>query len=216
MNWPATERFRLTPAPGGLALVQDLLNTAPAGRPDSVDLLADGALDRAQEWADPAVRGWAAETGRGDMRLTLSAEDLSELRCLRDQVRRALAAGDCGGDAVRFTSAPVVVGLAGDGTLTLEPEGAGARWLASAVLAEGLLAQASGTWRRLKICRNPSCSAAFYDRSRNNSGVWHSVRGCGNAAHLRACRERRRGHTGAEQGAGQGAGQGAEESGVIA
>ncbi|NEA04439.1 hypothetical protein G3I28_34855, partial [Streptomyces sp. SID10116] len=63
MNWPATERLGLTPAPGGLALVQDLLNTAPADRPDSVDLLADGALDRAQGWADPAVRGWGAGTG---------------------------------------------------------------------------------------------------------------------------------------------------------
>ncbi|MEU6122093.1 CGNR zinc finger domain-containing protein [Streptomyces sp. NPDC047123] len=192
MNWPATERHGLTPAPGGLALVQDLLNTAPAGHPDPVDLLADGALDAAQDWADLAVRGWAGETGRGDVRLTLSAADLPKLRCLRDQLRRALASDDAAGAAVRFTSAPVVVALSGDGALTVEPEGAGARWLASAVLAEALLAQASGLLRRLKICRNDTCSAAFYDRSRNNSGVWHSVRGCGNAAHLRACRERRR------------------------
>ncbi|MGW2225565.1 CGNR zinc finger domain-containing protein [Streptomyces formicae] len=196
MNWPATERHCLTPAPGGLALVQELLNTAPAARPAAEglpDLLADGALDGAQEWVDLAVRGWAVGTGRPDVHLVLADDDLPQLRCLRDQVRRALAAGDQGsGAAVRFTSAPVVVGLAGDGTLTVEPEGAGARWLASAVLAEGLLAQTSGVWRRLKVCRNLSCAAAFYDRSRNNSGVWHSVRGCGNAAHLRACRERRR------------------------
>ncbi|MEV7194068.1 CGNR zinc finger domain-containing protein [Streptomyces sp. NPDC093510] len=192
MNWPATERHCLTPAPGGLALVQELLNTAPACHPDSVDLLADGALDRAQEWADLAVRGWAGATGRGDVRLALAADDLPNLRCLRDQLRRALAAAGEDGDAVRFTSAPVVVALSGNGALTVEPEGAGARWLASAVLAEALLAQASDLWRRLKICRNELCAAAFYDRSRNNSGVWHSVRGCGNAAHLRACRERRR------------------------
>ncbi|MFD4634176.1 CGNR zinc finger domain-containing protein [Streptomyces sp. NPDC058284] len=192
MNWPATERLRLTPAPGGLALVQDLLNTAPAGHLDSVDPLADGALDRAQDWADLAVRSWARETGRGAVRLTLAAGDLPQLRCLREQLGRALAA-DCGdGGSVRFTSAPVVVELSGDGALSVQPEGAGARWLASAVLAEGLLAQATGVWRRLKICRNEFCAAAFYDRSRNNSGVWHSVRGCGNAAHLRACRERRR------------------------
>jgi predicted RNA-binding Zn ribbon-like protein len=195
MNRPASERHCLTPAPGGLALVQELLNTAPAGRPASADLpdlLADGSLGVAQEWADQAMRDWARETGRAGVQLVLTDDDLPRLRCLRDQVRRALAAGECGEGAVRFTSAPVVVGLAGDGTLTVEPEGAGARWLASAVLAEALLAQASGVWRRLKICRNAPCSAAFYDRSRNNSGVWHSVRGCGNAAHLRACRERRR------------------------
>ncbi|RSM37920.1 CGNR zinc finger domain-containing protein [Amycolatopsis balhimycina DSM 5908] len=33
-------------------------------------------------------------------------------------------------------------------------------------------AQAAGTWRRLKTCRNPRCEAAFHDRSRNNSGTW--------------------------------------------
>ncbi|WP_447038358.1 CGNR zinc finger domain-containing protein [Streptomyces sp. DSM 118878] len=202
MNRPASERYCLTPAPGGLVLVQELLNTAPADRfalADLPDLLADGSLGVAQEWADQAMRDWARETGRAGVQLVLTDDDLPQLRCLRDQVRRALAAGG-GGEgaagggegAVRFASAPVVVGLAGDGTLTVEPEGAGARWLASAVLAEALLAQASDVWRRLKICRNAPCSAAFYDRSRNNSGVWHSVRGCGNAAHLRACRERRR------------------------
>jgi predicted RNA-binding Zn ribbon-like protein len=44
----------------------------------------------------------------------------------------------------------------------------------------------------LKVCRNPRCRVAFYDRSRNNSGVWHDVRTCGNAANLRAHRERQR------------------------
>ncbi|MGV9881539.1 CGNR zinc finger domain-containing protein [Streptomyces sp. NPDC003006] len=47
--------------------------------------------------------------------------------------------------------------------------------------------------RRLKTCRNPLCRVAFYDRSRNNSGVWHDVKTCGNAANLRAYRARRRG-----------------------
>jgi predicted RNA-binding Zn ribbon-like protein len=46
--------------------------------------------------------------------------------------------------------------------------------------------------RRLKICRNPRCRVAFFDRSRNNSGVWRDVRTCGNAANLRAYRARQR------------------------
>jgi len=33
---------------------------------------------------------------------------------------------------------------------------------------------------------------AFFDRSRNNSGVWHDVKFCGNAANLRAFRARQR------------------------
>ncbi|GAA3713145.1 hypothetical protein GCM10023082_08630 [Streptomyces tremellae] len=48
-------------------------------------------------------------------------------------------------------------------------------------------------WPRLKLCRNEAGGSAFYDASRNNSGVRRSVRTCGNAADLRASRARRRG-----------------------
>jgi predicted RNA-binding Zn ribbon-like protein len=61
------------------------------------------------------------------------------------------------------------------------------------VLAALFQGQQAGTRRRLKTCRNPRCRVAFYDRSRNASGVWHSVRICGNAINLRAHRERQRG-----------------------
>ena len=46
------------------------------------------------------------------------------------------------------------------------------------------------TRRRRKICRDPRCGVAFYDRSRNNNGVWHDLKTCGNAANLRSCRAR--------------------------
>jgi predicted RNA-binding Zn ribbon-like protein len=60
------------------------------------------------------------------------------------------------------------------------------------VLGEIFRAQATGAWRRLKVCRNVACSGAFYDLSRNNSRVWHDVHRCGNIANLRASRARRR------------------------
>jgi predicted RNA-binding Zn ribbon-like protein len=44
----------------------------------------------------------------------------------------------------------------------------------------------------MRLCRNPTCRAAFYDRSKNNSAVWHDVKACGNAINLRASRARRR------------------------
>jgi predicted RNA-binding Zn ribbon-like protein len=56
-----------------------------------------------------------------------------------------------------------------------------------AIVAE---AMAEGTWSRLKACREHSCEWAFYDRSRNRSGVWCSMEGCGNRAKARAFRER--------------------------
>ena len=48
------------------------------------------------------------------------------------------------------------------------------------------------TWRTQKLCRNELCSLSFYDRSRNNSAVYHDSRVCGNASYLRASRARKR------------------------
>jgi len=55
---------------------------------------------------------------------------------------------------------------------------------------EGDRTALADTWRRLKVCRNPRCQVAFFDRSRNNSGVWHSTKVCGNVENLRAHRAR--------------------------
>ena len=43
----------------------------------------------------------------------------------------------------------------------------------------------------MKVCRNPECEVAFWDSSRNTSGVWHDGRTCGNVANLRESRARR-------------------------
>ena len=67
-----------------------------------------------------------------------------------------------------------------DGTVELLPAGTGWHWLASALWIEAFRAQQAGTWARLKICRNTECASTFYDASRNNSGVWHNVKTCGN------------------------------------
>jgi predicted RNA-binding Zn ribbon-like protein len=37
-----------------------------------------------------------------------------------------------------------------------------------------------GTWVRMKSCARPACRWAFYDASRNRSGVWCSMATCGN------------------------------------
>ena len=74
----------------------------------------------------------------------------------------------------------------------LEPRGDGNRRVSAIVLIETFTAQRLDTWRRLKICRNDRCAVSFYDRSRNNSAVWHDSRECGNAIYLRASRARKR------------------------
>jgi predicted RNA-binding Zn ribbon-like protein len=192
MSWTASARYRVREAPDGLALVQDLLNTRPITR-HSPDLLAE--LGDAQRWLDEAVAGWIGVHGLPVPELVLSAADLRTLRRLRSAFEEALLAAGRDGFEPGATPPPdVAVSLAPDpdGRVRMVPTGKGARWVASAVWSEALLAQQAGTWPRLKLCHNAQCRSAFYDNSRNNSGVWHDVSTCGNSANLRAFRERRR------------------------
>jgi predicted RNA-binding Zn ribbon-like protein len=194
MTWSATDRYALDAAPGALGLVQDLLNTVASGIPREADLLAD--LTAAQEWADGAARQWSAATGQPVPPIVLDADGLDELRAFRDDLHRLIAHGASAEEGDRPVplrhGAVAALQLGEDGTVRLEPRGTGWRRLASILLAAAYHAQLADTRRRLKICRNVRCGVAFYDRSRNNSGVWHDVKTCGNAANLRAYRARRR------------------------
>jgi predicted RNA-binding Zn ribbon-like protein len=192
MSWTASARFRVREAPDGLALVQDLLNTRSMMR-YAVDLLA--TADDAHRWLIEAVGAWSTVQGLPAPDLTPSAADLRTLRRLRSSFEEALlAAGPESFEPGASPPADVPVSLApdADGRVRMVPTGRGARWVASAVWSEALLAQQAGTWPRLKLCHNVQCRLAFYDTSRNNSGVWHDVSTCGNSANLRAFRQRRR------------------------
>jgi CGNR zinc finger protein len=198
MTWSATDRYGLEAAPGVLGLMQDLLNTAGGGNPREADLLGD--LAAAQEWTDSAVHQWSAVTDRAMPLVLLDADGLEELRAFRDDLHRLTAyrpsaegEGEVGGPVpIPVHGAAAALQLGEDGIVRLEPRGTGWRRLASLVLAATFEAQMADTRRRLKICRNPRCGVAFYDRSRNNAGVWDDVKTCGNAANLRAYRARRR------------------------
>ncbi|MFM9596493.1 CGNR zinc finger domain-containing protein [Streptomyces scabiei] len=197
MVWSASTRYEVEPAPVGLALVHDLLNTISAGRPRAADLL-DGLSD-AQAWVDQALDCWARERGQVAAQVPLTESDLEELRGLRAELRRLLASRDEDGmDTDDQTVAPAVhvaaaaVRMDRTGRAVLEPRGQGWRYVAALVLLEVFQAQQADVWRRLKICRNTRCTTAFFDRSRNNSGVWHSTKTCGNPENLRAHRARQR------------------------
>lgn len=188
--WPATERLGIASAPGGLGLVQDIINTmAFAGRPGEPDLLAD--LDSAQAWINQTLARWAAAVDREPVEIVLQQGDQDDLRQLRFDVLKAVSGGNFEASRVsRFGS--LAARLGNDGQVEVEPRGERVRYFASAVLLECFLAQRLDTWRRLKACKNDRCRVAFYDMSRNNSGAWHDVKVCGNAANLRASRARRR------------------------
>jgi predicted RNA-binding Zn ribbon-like protein len=54
------------------------------------------------------------------------------------------------------------------------------------------LAGIDGSWNRLKVCAKASCRWAFYDGSRNRSGRWCSMAGCGNQIKMQRAHARRR------------------------
>lgn len=193
-HWAATERYQLACGPGGLPLVQELVNTSSAGRPRRPDLLSDQGS--AQRWADDALRSWALVHGRVHEPISLTDHDVDELRTLRDDLRSILThPGHAPDSPTRLRSLAIGIALDSHGTTTLQPRGDGWRRIASAILIEIHHARRADLWRRVKICRNERCAVAFYDRSKNNSGVWHDVRTCGNVANLRASRARRK-HSG--------------------
>ena len=196
MSWKASARHGVREAPAGLALVQEIINTR-ATMSYGPDLLA--TPDDAQRWLTEALATWSRVSGLPAPVLLLSSTDMRSLRRLRTTFENVLLAGRTEPDgALPPADVPVSLVPDADGWVRIVPTGRGTRWLASALWAEALLAQQAGLWQRLKLCHNADCRAAFFDTSRNNSGVWHDVSTCGNTANLRAFRERKRllGNTG--------------------
>ena len=168
--WVTTRRYGLRPAPGGLALVQDLLNTR-ANTEHGLDLLSDAT--HAQEWVELAAFAWAARRGVESAPPALTDHDASKIRDLRDTVDGLLAGGSPH-SAQRLDGVPELVLLKG-GEIYWAPTGKGWRWVSCAILGEVLLSRHThnGTWERLKQCRNSVCRVTFYDRSWNTSEIWH-------------------------------------------
>jgi hypothetical protein len=181
-----TTRLRLESAPAGLALVQDLINTRDIGG-KVPDLLANRYS--AREWlATACAAGNDSARPEPSWVTELSERDLSELRSLRSDVQSVVAGLPLAGRQIARTT----LAISGSGDVQLRPAGTGWREFAGAVWCEVFLSQRAGNFSRLKLCHNPACGSAFFDRSKNNSGVWHDVKMCGNAANLRASRARKR------------------------
>ena len=196
-DWNATQRYDMESAPGGLGFVHDLLNTKSAGKPRKSDLLLD--LGLAQAWVDAGLNSgpWppAGTMSKSNSRnatwnicgtfgmnlpVTLNAEGDPD----------AVVRSDVDALPTVWTTATSLK-LKSNGMVQAEPQGAGAGHIESLAMTEIFQAQLAGTWHRLKLCRSEKCRVAFFDRSRNNSGVWHDVKICGNPANLRAHRARK-------------------------
>ncbi|MFE2587312.1 CGNR zinc finger domain-containing protein [Streptomyces sp. NPDC059378] len=164
-----------SPAPGGLALIESLVNTLDLG-----------------SGAD------ALDTPDGRARFGLTPDDLADARDLRESLRAALLAhaghpphrevADLG---TLLAAAPLYVAVdARDGSARLTP-GAEAplRSRIAAAVADSLVA---GTWTRLKACEDVTCHWAYYDRSPAGRARWCSMSVCGARAKMRRYRAKGR------------------------
>ncbi len=181
----ATDRDdRRLAAPGDLELVRDFVNTLDV-------------LPGTDEIDDPAsLASWLADHQLVASLPTLSDEDLSQARSLREALRALLVSN--AGFPLSSEVTEAFDDAVGSARLRIQSDGAGRLELLSAD-AEGLdhaigrllsivfTSQQDGTWSRLKACAE--CQWALYDHTKNHSATWCGSQ-CG--ARVRSRRHRRR------------------------
>jgi predicted RNA-binding Zn ribbon-like protein len=170
--------------PGSVGPLQDFLNTADieAGS----DLVATPG----------ALAAWLASKGLvvGDGRV--SAAEHARVLELRELLRDGLEASTHGGapdkaDArLDEIAAGVPLRVRFGAAAHLEPARRQAAPALAPILATAYDAMRDEALDRLKVCRNRDCRWAFYDTSRNRSGVWCSMAVCGNRQKGRVYRSR--------------------------
>jgi predicted RNA-binding Zn ribbon-like protein len=176
-------------APQQLELVREFVNTREYD-PDLESIPTAEALAR-----------WLAGHGLLEPGTELDDDDLRRAHELRDALRSLLLSNN--GSPLDPAALATVNATLGGAPLAVRFDDAGrpelavgASGLEAAVARLGAIvyeAKVDGTWERLKVCAADDCRWAFYDRSRNRSGTWCSMKVCGNRAKVRSYRERRAG-----------------------
>jgi predicted RNA-binding Zn ribbon-like protein len=182
----APDAPRRPPAPGDLELIRQFVNTY------------DIELPTGEELNSPAeLAAWLVARGLLPASRRLDDTDLATARTVRDALREVLAANAGHADATAalrtldHLAVHYPMRMRVNGRAWLEPSGGpGVAPAIARLLATVYDAMTLGTFERLKICRNDECQWAFYDHSRNRSGVWCTMAVCGNRMKGRAFRTR--------------------------
>jgi len=174
------------PAPGSLRIVQRLVNTL------DVETGED-------DLADPAhLRAWLVDADLIDPNDHVDQAARERLKSVREAFREILGAHtgasvDPAAEALLQREMCTLEVKIDAGGVRLVPAGEGVDRAVAALLSAVAEASLTGTWRRLKVCREHTCRFAFYDHSKNGSGCWCDMAVCGNRAKARRYRERARG-----------------------
>jgi predicted RNA-binding Zn ribbon-like protein len=185
------------PAPMPLLLVQSFVNTLD--RDNETDRLA----------SDDDARAWLIEAGllEAPAATRTSTDGLNLARQVRESIRALIGQGQAEAAELGLAElGPAELGplntllALAQPPLDVTPDGqvrlcsGPADRLADALVILLLIirdAQADGSWERLKLCSNPDCRWAFYDRSHSRRGQWCDMATCGNKIKNRNLRARR-------------------------
>jgi predicted RNA-binding Zn ribbon-like protein len=175
-------------APNQLDLVIDFVNTLDLEEGTDGLATADGlaswlsergVLDRAAAGApSEADRRHAVRMREALRELMLANNGGSDAGGAGEELERAARGGGLG---VHFDAG---------GDVSLAPSADGFAGALARLLVPVADARADSSWQRVKACRSDDCQWAFYDRSRNRSGVWCEMAVCGNRTKVRTYRER--------------------------
>lgn len=176
--------------PPALRLVRDFVN--------SVEYQEDDETWQRPEDLDAWLRGHDLLDEHATASPT--ADDLALAKTVREGLRSVLAA-HAGHDAdpaaiARLDDAlgalPVRVSFAADDGFGLVPASdRPVRRALAGVLDAVRASTQEGSWMRLKVCDRDTCRWAYYDYSKNRSGRWCTMAGCGNAVKMQTARARR-------------------------
>jgi predicted RNA-binding Zn ribbon-like protein len=176
------------PAPNQLDLVIDFVNTLD---------VEDGADELATQ---DGLKTWLAQRRvlEPSRAVAPSEEDRRAAIRLREALRDLMLANNGGPRANEAGQELERVARRGDlgvhfdhgGSISIAPDAEGFAAALARLLVPVARALSDGSWQRVKACRAADCHWAFYDRSRNRSGVWCEMAVCGNRTKVRAYRER--------------------------
>ena len=182
-SWPPGKE-----APGALELLRRFCNSSNPENgaerfrdPDQFDawLVGEGLAPRpGRPWRAPAGDPVPWPTPRAGRRQPRRARRPGRLRSSRGRRRQWIVATRRGrAGASRSTE-----------------RGRGASPLLAHLASIIVIAQADGSWSRLKACTNDHCQWMFYDHSKNANGAWCSMTACGQRHKAREYRARRASH----------------------
>ncbi len=184
MNYDSISKHLRTgtpPAPGGLILIEGLLNTS------SEELQFDDF-----ETTD-STEAWLRNLGLWLGEKSITQEQHHKIISFRNDLRRWILSGDNLSSLNDvFSEVSFSAELGTDGKVKFISKNTNYQKVIGSFIQVIYESQENGTWNRFKCCALPSCGWAFFDSSRSRTKRWCSMKTCGSRHKAREHYKRKR------------------------